>query len=68
MTLNSHTIRFVPTGYGYGLATPVSVGLPTGSARRRPAVGQRLERHLDRAGRLDGAAPAAAGACSATCR
>jgi peptidoglycan hydrolase-like protein with peptidoglycan-binding domain len=27
-TVNSHTIRFVPTGYGYGLAAPVSVGLP----------------------------------------
>ncbi len=29
-TLNSHSIRFTPTGYGYGLATPVSVGLPAG--------------------------------------
>ena len=29
-TLNSHTIRFQPTGYGYGLATPVSIGLPGG--------------------------------------
>jgi peptidoglycan hydrolase-like protein with peptidoglycan-binding domain len=29
-TLNSHTIRFVPTGYGYGLASHVSVGLPNG--------------------------------------
>jgi peptidoglycan hydrolase-like protein with peptidoglycan-binding domain len=29
-TLNSHTIRFSPTGYGYGLATPVSIGLPHG--------------------------------------
>jgi peptidoglycan hydrolase-like protein with peptidoglycan-binding domain len=28
-TINSHTIRFQPTGYGYGLATPVSVGLPS---------------------------------------
>jgi peptidoglycan hydrolase-like protein with peptidoglycan-binding domain len=27
-TVNSHTIRFVPSGYGYGLAAPVSVGLP----------------------------------------
>jgi peptidoglycan hydrolase-like protein with peptidoglycan-binding domain len=29
-TLNSHTIEFQPTGYGYGLATPVSIGLPNG--------------------------------------
>jgi hypothetical protein len=29
-TLNAHTIRFVPSGYGYGLATPVSIGLPHG--------------------------------------
>jgi peptidoglycan hydrolase-like protein with peptidoglycan-binding domain len=29
-TLNSHTIEFQPTGYGYGLATRVSVGLPNG--------------------------------------
>ena len=29
-TINSHAIRFVPTGYGYGLSTPVSIGLPHG--------------------------------------
>jgi peptidoglycan hydrolase-like protein with peptidoglycan-binding domain len=29
-TINAHTIRFTPTGYGYGLATNVSVGLPSG--------------------------------------
>jgi peptidoglycan hydrolase-like protein with peptidoglycan-binding domain len=29
-TLSAHTIRFVPTGYGYGLATPVSIALPSG--------------------------------------
>jgi hypothetical protein len=28
--LNAHAIQFVPTGYGYGLATPVSVQLPSG--------------------------------------
>jgi len=28
--LNSHTIRFVPTGYGYGLGAHVSVNLPSG--------------------------------------
>ena len=28
--LNSHTIKFVPTGYGYGLSTKVTVGLPAG--------------------------------------
>jgi peptidoglycan hydrolase-like protein with peptidoglycan-binding domain len=28
--VNTHTIQFVPTGYGYGLSTPVSVGLPSG--------------------------------------
>jgi peptidoglycan hydrolase-like protein with peptidoglycan-binding domain len=27
-TVNSHTIRFVPTGYGYGLGAKVTVGLP----------------------------------------
>jgi peptidoglycan hydrolase-like protein with peptidoglycan-binding domain len=27
-TINSHTIRFHPSGYGYGLAAHVSVGLP----------------------------------------
>jgi peptidoglycan hydrolase-like protein with peptidoglycan-binding domain len=27
-TIDSHTIRFIPSGYGYGLAAPVSVGLP----------------------------------------
>jgi peptidoglycan hydrolase-like protein with peptidoglycan-binding domain len=29
-TINTHTIEFVPSGYGYGLATGVSVGLPSG--------------------------------------
>jgi peptidoglycan hydrolase-like protein with peptidoglycan-binding domain len=29
-TLNSHTIQFQPTGYGYGLAANVSVALPNG--------------------------------------
>ena len=29
-TLNSHTIQFVPTGYGYGLGATVKVGLPAG--------------------------------------
>jgi peptidoglycan hydrolase-like protein with peptidoglycan-binding domain len=29
-TVNSHTIRFVPTGYGYGLAAKVQVALPSG--------------------------------------
>ena len=29
-TINSHTIRFVPTDYGYGLAAKVQVGLPSG--------------------------------------
>jgi hypothetical protein len=29
-TLNAHTIQFVPTGYGYGLSTPVSIALPAG--------------------------------------
>ncbi len=28
--LNSHTIRFTPSGYGYGLGANVSVGLPSG--------------------------------------
>lgn len=28
--LNSHTIKFVPTGYGYGLGANVTVGLPAG--------------------------------------
>jgi peptidoglycan hydrolase-like protein with peptidoglycan-binding domain len=28
--LNSHTIRFVPQGYGYGLGAAVSVALPSG--------------------------------------
>jgi peptidoglycan hydrolase-like protein with peptidoglycan-binding domain len=28
--VNSHTIEFDPTGYGYGLSTNVSVALPTG--------------------------------------
>ncbi len=28
--LNSHTIEFVPTGYGYGLAATVSIPLPGG--------------------------------------
>jgi hypothetical protein len=28
-TLNQHTIQFVPTGYGYGLAAPVSIALPS---------------------------------------
>ncbi len=27
-TVNSHTIRFVPSGYGYGLGAKVTVGLP----------------------------------------
>jgi peptidoglycan hydrolase-like protein with peptidoglycan-binding domain len=27
-TLNAHTIRFVPAGYGYGLGAHVTVGLP----------------------------------------
>jgi peptidoglycan hydrolase-like protein with peptidoglycan-binding domain len=29
-TISSHEIRFIPTGYGYGLATPVQIGLPGG--------------------------------------
>ncbi|MGZ6612493.1 MAG: L,D-transpeptidase family protein [Solirubrobacteraceae bacterium] len=29
-TVNSHTIRFTPTGYGYGLAAKVQVALPSG--------------------------------------
>ncbi len=29
-TINSHTIRFEPTGYGYGLAAKVQVALPSG--------------------------------------
>jgi peptidoglycan hydrolase-like protein with peptidoglycan-binding domain len=29
-TLNSHTIRFEPTGYGYGLAAKVQIPLPSG--------------------------------------
>jgi peptidoglycan hydrolase-like protein with peptidoglycan-binding domain len=29
-TVNSHTIRFVPSGYGYGLAAKVQVALPSG--------------------------------------
>ena len=29
-TLNSHTIRFVPSGYGYGLGAKVQVALPAG--------------------------------------
>jgi hypothetical protein len=29
-TLNAHTIEFVPTGYGYGLSTGVSISLPAG--------------------------------------
>jgi len=29
-TVNPHTIEFEPTGYGYGLGTPVSVALPNG--------------------------------------
>ena len=29
-TLNSHTIQFVPHGYGYGLASTVSIPLPAG--------------------------------------
>ncbi len=29
-TLNSHTIEFQPTGYGYGLAANVSIALPSG--------------------------------------
>ncbi len=29
-TLNSHTIRFVPQGYGYGLGAAVKIALPSG--------------------------------------
>ncbi len=29
-TVNSHTIQFVPKGYGYGLASTVSIPLPAG--------------------------------------
>jgi hypothetical protein len=29
-TMNSHSIRFVPTGYGYGLAAHVTVAMPSG--------------------------------------
>ena len=29
-TLGSHSVRFTPTGYGYGLGAKVSVGLPSG--------------------------------------
>lgn len=29
-TVNAHTIRFVPSGYGYGLGATVSVDLPAG--------------------------------------
>ena len=29
-TLNSHTIKFIPTGFGYGLGADVSVNLPAG--------------------------------------
>ena len=29
-TINSHTIRFTPTGYGYGLGAKVQLGLPAG--------------------------------------
>jgi peptidoglycan hydrolase-like protein with peptidoglycan-binding domain len=29
-TINSHTIRFEPTGYGYGLAAKVQLALPSG--------------------------------------
>ena len=29
-TLNSHTIQFTPTGYGYGLGAKVQMGLPNG--------------------------------------
>ncbi len=29
-TINSHTIKFIPTGYGYGLGADVSVALPAG--------------------------------------
>jgi peptidoglycan hydrolase-like protein with peptidoglycan-binding domain len=29
-TVNEHTIKFVPTGYGYGLGSPVSIPLPNG--------------------------------------
>jgi hypothetical protein len=29
-TVDAHEIRFVPTGYGYGLSTPVQIGLPGG--------------------------------------
>ncbi len=28
--INSHTIAFVPTGFGYGLGTKVGIGLPAG--------------------------------------
>ncbi len=30
ISLDSHTIEFKPTGYGFGLGTSVSVGLPSG--------------------------------------
>jgi hypothetical protein len=29
-SLNSHTLRFKPSGYGYGLGTTVGIGLPRG--------------------------------------
>jgi peptidoglycan hydrolase-like protein with peptidoglycan-binding domain len=29
-TLNSHTMEFVPSGYGYGLGATVKIGLPAG--------------------------------------
>jgi hypothetical protein len=29
-TLSSHTIQFQPSGYGYGLGAPVTIGLPSG--------------------------------------
>ena len=30
LTVNSHTIRFEPSGYGYGIGARVTVGLPAG--------------------------------------
>ena len=60
-TINSHTIQFQPTGYGYGLGAHVSIGMPTSVRLIGGQSGTVLgQRQLYRPRRL--AAPAAAAA------
>ena len=66
--LSSHRIRFMPTGYGYGLDAKVQIALPSGVRLAGGQSGTATSGTWNVPERLDAARPAAAGAGSATCR